>query len=66
MKSKTLMKFATMCAAGGVMLQLGGCFGEFWRLMLINVPIGAGRALGAIPAGLISDLITPLLPAAGA
>lgn len=61
MKSKTMMRFATLCAAGGFMLQFGGCFGEFWRLMFINIPIGAGRALGGIPAAIIENLITPII-----
>ena len=61
MRKKTMMKFASLCAAGGFMLQFGGCFGGFWEVMLKNVPVGAGRALGAIPAGIITDWISPLL-----
>ena len=61
MKQKTMMKFVSLCAAGGFMLQFGGCFGGFWEAMLKNVPIGAGRALGAIPAGIIESFISPFL-----
>jgi hypothetical protein len=56
-----MWKKMSLLMAGGMMLQLGGCFGDFFNIMLANVPVGAGRALGAIPAGIISDLIDPIL-----
>lgn len=61
MKTK-MWKKMSLLMAGGMMLQLGGCFGDFFQIMAANIPVGAGRALGAIPAGIISDIITPLIP----
>ncbi len=63
-KSKT-MKYASLLVAGTWMMQFTGCFGDFWRILLFNVPVGAGRAVGAIPGNIISNLITPLLPVLG-
>jgi len=60
MRSKT-MKLASLLAAGGCLLQFGGCAGDFWKLLAFNIPVGAGRALGAIPAGIIETLIAPFL-----
>jgi len=60
MKSKT-MKMVSLLMAGGMMLQFGGCFGDFLRITAFNVPVGAGRALGAIPANLINALVAPLV-----
>jgi hypothetical protein len=57
-----MWKKMSLLMAGGMMLQLGGCFGDFWQIMLANIPVGAGRALGAIPAALIEQVVTPLLP----
>ncbi len=57
-----MWKKMSLLMAGGMMLQLGGCFGDFWNILLANVPVGAGRALGAIPAGLIEDVIGPFIP----
>ena len=59
-KSK-FMKCASLFVAGSWMLQFGGCGGDFFQLMLRNVPVGAGRALGAIPAGIIQGFINPFL-----
>ena len=57
-----MWKKMSLLMAGGMMLQLGGCFGDFFQIMIANIPVGAGRALGAIPAGIISGIIEPLIP----
>lgn len=61
MRKKTFMKFASLCATGGFMLQFSGCFGDFWQVLFRNIPIGAGRAVGALPGTIISDFIAPFL-----
>jgi len=60
MRSKTT-KLASLLVAGGCLLQFGGCLGDFWQILAFNVPVGAGRALGAIPAGIIQAFIDPFL-----
>ena len=57
-----MWKKMSLLMAGGMMLQLGGCFGDFFQIMIANIPVGAGRALGAIPAGLISGIIETIIP----
>lgn len=65
MKHSSLKKFALAVLVGGTVLQFGGCLGGIGRLFLKSVVVGAGEGVGAIPAGIISGFITPLLPGTG-
>lgn len=60
-KSNRLMKFASLFVAGGWILQFGGCGGDFFQLTLRNIPIGFGRAIGAFPSTIVTDIVGPLL-----
>jgi hypothetical protein len=54
-------KMMSLLMAGTVLPFFGAC-GDFWQITLANIPVGAGLALGGIPAALIEDILLPLLP----
>ena len=57
-KTRRMRKTAALFAAGGMMLQFGGC--DFFQVVARNVPIGIGQTVGA---GL--TIAVPLAAAAG-
>lgn len=63
MRKKTFMKFASLCATGGFMLQFSGCFGDFWQVLFRNIPIGAGRMVGELPGTIVTGIIQPTIDA---
>ena len=55
-KTRRIRKTAALFAAGGMMLQFGGC--DFFKVIARSIPIGIGQTVGAlatvaIPAGLL-------------
>ena len=56
------MRLASLCLAGGMTFQFGGCFGDFVRISAANTPVGFGRTVGTTAATLLAiPLLQPLL-----
>ena len=63
-RSRRIRKTAALFAAGGMMLQFGGC--DFFSVVTRNIPIGVGQTLGgaltlAVPAAALAGSIQPII-----
>ena len=63
-RTRKLRKTAALFAAGGMMLQFGGC--DFFRVVGRSIPIGVGQTLGAgltlaVPVAVAAGSIQPFI-----